>query len=254
MKSKMKAKPVAILAGLGLLFLLSFQNCSKAKNEESPQYGYSESSSVLASEKDTSVINLPVFPEHFGNLTQGVEIYGNCIINNVSRDFILTVIDRSGKRDCASKCNDNLLKFNGDKITCSYPGGSNNTSIETAKNYCRIVTGEKDVKIDSYQLDRPSCVTQCQILAKDSDKNVGLRCEWQKQVLFLRISDNQNPVLTGACEITAKNAAGSGLATLKYNSGTTEESCSNIVTQIKAKYSITDVTYIFTKDATPIIQ
>ena len=175
MISKMSSKPIIVLACLSFVFLVTFQNCSSPKNAtEAPQYGKSESSSVLSSEKDVSVLNLPALPTHYGNLTTGLEIYGNCVIANTSRDFVMTVNERSAKSECASKCNDNLIKFPGDKIQCTFPGGLSNTSIDTSKNYCRIVVGEKDVKLDSYALDLASCKTQCQIVGKDLDKTIGL--------------------------------------------------------------------------------
>lgn len=248
MMPKMSFKPLFIIAGLGLIFLVTFQNCSRAKSTaDTPQYGHSENSSVLSSEKDISVINLPVFPEHFESLTSGLEIYGNCVIANTSRDFVITVNNRSGKTDCANKCNENLIKFPGDKITCSFPGGSTNSSIETSKNYCRIVVGDDEVKIDSYSLDRASCINQCQIIGTDMDKATGLKCEWQKRLLFLRVSDNSTPIDLGTCTIIAKNAKAVQMANIVFNSGTTEESCSNIVTKFKEKYKTNDVTYVFAK-------
>ncbi len=248
MMSKMNLKPVFVLAGMGLLFLLTFQNCSKPKaDSDSTQYGVSQSSSVLSSEKDMSILNLPVLPTRFDNLTEGLEIYGNCVIANTSRDFTITVTDRSGKTDCATKCNDNLTKFPGDKIQCTFPGGSSNVSIETSKNYCRIVTGGNNVKLDSYIVDRPSCISQCQIIGKDMDKNTGLKCEWQKRLLYVRVNDNPVRIDLGSCTVIAKNSKGVQVANIVFTSGTTEESCSNTVSKMKEKYMVDDVTYVFAK-------
>lgn len=248
-------KPVILLVSIGLICIFSFQNCSKPKGAaETPQYGNSTSSTLLSSEKDMSIINLPVLPDHFENLTTGVEIYGSCVISNTTRDFTLMVNERSGKTDCAIKCNENVVKFPGDKITCAFPGGSSNTSIETTKNYCRILVNDKDVKLDSYSLDQASCISQCQIIGKDMDKEQGLKCEWQKRLLYYRVTDNVTPIDLGSCTVIAKNSMGVPVANIVYNSGTTEESCSNIVTKLTEKYQSGDVTYVFTKVEYVVIQ
>jgi hypothetical protein len=248
MNSKMSLKPVIVLIGLGLFVLVSFQNCAKSKGtQDEPQYGLSQNASVQSSDKEASLINMPVCANHYGNLTEGLEIYGNCTIANSSRDFTLTVSDRSSKTDCALKCNDNVVKFAGDRISCTFPGGTSNASIETSKNYCRIVVDEKDVKIDSYALDRASCITQCQTIGKDMDKSLGLRCEWQKRLLYLRPNDKGTAINLGSCAVTAKNTKGVVVANLTYASGTTEESCQNVVAKFKTKYQVDDVTFVFTK-------
>lgn len=247
MKTGMSFKAIVVLAGVGFGILVSFQNCAKPKSMSEPSYGISQNSSVLASENDVSLLNMPVLPDHYGNLTEGVEIYGNCVISNTTRDLVLTISDRASKTDCAMKCNDNVVRFAGDRVTCSFPGGSSNSSIETAKNYCRIVVDEKDVKLDSYQLDRASCIAQCQIIGKDLDKLTGLKCEWQKRLLFYRVSDNVTPVDLGSCSVVARDAKGNQVANVVYNSGTTEASCSNTVTKFKTKYTLDDVVFTFTK-------
>lgn len=241
-------KPVVLLLGMGLCILISFQNCAGSKgSKDAPSYGQSENASVSTGDKDLKLINMPVCPSHFETLTEGMEIYGNCVVANSSRDFTLTVNERASKTDCANKCNENVSKFPGDKISCTFPGGGTNASIETAKNYCRIVVDEQNVKLDSYALDRASCITQCQIIGKDMDKTLGLKCEWQHRLLYLRVPDKTTAVEVGSCVATAKNSKGVVLATLNYASGTTEESCSNVVSKLKTKYLVDDVTYVFTK-------
>lgn len=247
MKSKMSLKAVVVLLGVGFGILVSFQNCAKPKETNELSYGIAQSASVLAADKDVSLINMPVLPNNYGNLTEGLEIYGNCVVNNSSRDFVLTINDRASKTDCATKCNENVVKFPGDKITCTFPGGSSNSSIETAKNYCRIVVDEQNVKIDSYQLDRASCISQCQLVGKDLDKSSGLKCEWQKRLLFFRVSDNVTPTELGSCSVIARDAKGVQVASIVYSSGTTEASCSNVVSKFKTKYLVDDVVFTFTK-------